>query len=172
MMKLSDASNRTLLFSLTYGLQTVAGAVGSVFAGQLPAFFGNLLGVDSTSAAAYQAVLIVTILFGTTSLIPLWMMREPQTVRTKRESGVQSTGRFGLSRLTAKLATPNLLIGMGAAINPAMNVFFKTALPFRFAGCCLFIFDVGLALVGRPLHCSAAKFAPWRSRSSAVSSLC
>lgn len=126
MMKLSDANNRTLLFSLNYGLQTVAGAVGSIFAGQLPAFFGNLLRVDSTSASAYQAVLIVTILFGTTALIPLWMMREPQTVRTKRESGVESTDRFGLSRLTAKLATPNFLIGMGAAILiPYMNVFFK-----------------------------------------------
>jgi MFS family permease len=126
MMKLSDASNRTLLFSLTYGLQTVAGAVGSVFAGQLPAFFGDLLGVDSTSATAYQAVLIVTVLFGTTALIPLWMMREPQTVQTKTESDIQRTGRFGLPRLTAKLATPNLLIGLGAAILiPYMNVFFK-----------------------------------------------
>lgn len=126
MMKLSDASNRTLLFSLNYGLQTVAGAVGSIFAGQLPAFFGDLLRVDSTSATAYQAVLIVTILFGTTALIPLWMMREPQTVRTRREAGVESTDRFGLSRLTAKLATPNFLIGMGAAILiPYMNVFFK-----------------------------------------------
>lgn len=48
MMKLSDASNRTLLFSLNYGLQTIAGAVGSVFAGQLPAFFGTLLRVGST----------------------------------------------------------------------------------------------------------------------------
>lgn len=126
MMKLSDASNRTLLFSLNYGLQTIAGAVGSVFAGQLPGFFGNLLRVDSTSANAYQAVLIVTILFGTTALIPLWMMREPQTVQTNTESSLQSTGRFGLSRLTAKLATPNFLIGMGAAILiPYMNVFFK-----------------------------------------------
>jgi MFS family permease len=35
-------------------------------------------------------------------------------------------GRFGLSHLTAKLATPNFLIGMGAAILiPYMNVFFK-----------------------------------------------
>jgi MFS family permease len=126
MMKLSDANNRTLLFSLNYGLQTVAGAVGSVFAGQLPAFFGDLLRVDSTSAAAYQAVLIVTILFGTTALIPLWMMREPQTIKPKPEPAFQPTSRFGLSRLTAKLATPNLLIGMGAAILiPYMNVFFK-----------------------------------------------
>jgi MFS family permease len=126
MMKLSDASNRTLLFSLNYGLQTIAGAVGSLFAGQLPAFFGNLLNVTSTSATAYQAVLIVTILFGTTALIPLWMMREPQTVRAKAESDFQPIGRFGLSRLTIKMATPNFLIGMGAAILiPYMNVFFK-----------------------------------------------
>src|SRR6266487_1441607 len=67
MMKLSDASNRTLLFSLNYGLQTIAGAVGSLFAGQLPAVFGTLLHVDATDAVAYQAVLITTILFGTTA---------------------------------------------------------------------------------------------------------
>src|SRR5512138_2645652 len=61
MMKLSDADNRTLLFSLNYGLQTIAGAVGSLFAGQLPALFGKLLGVAPTSAIAYQSVLIITV---------------------------------------------------------------------------------------------------------------
>jgi MFS family permease len=127
MMKLSDASNRTLLFSLNYGLQTIAGAVGSLFAGQLPAFFGTLLYVGSTSATAYQAVLIATVLFGTTALIPLWMMREPKTFQTKPEAGFQRTSIWsGLTRLTIKLATPNFLIGMGAAILiPYMNVFFK-----------------------------------------------
>ena len=49
MMKLSDLSNRTLLFSLNYGLQTMAGAVGSLFAGQLPALFGNILHVGPTN---------------------------------------------------------------------------------------------------------------------------
>lgn len=127
MMKLSDASNRTLLFSLNYGLQTIAGAVGSVFAGQLPAFFGTLLRVGSTSATAYQAVLITTILFGTTALIPLWRMREPKTFQTNPGPDLQPTGiRSGLTRLTVKLATPNFLIGIGAAILiPYMNVFFK-----------------------------------------------
>lgn len=127
MMKLSDASNRTLLFSLNYGLQTIAGAVGSVFAGQLPAFFGTLLRVGSTSATAYQAVLITTVLFGTTALIPLWRMREPKTFQTKPGPHSQPTGvRSGLTRLTVKLATPNFLIGIGAAILiPYMNVFFK-----------------------------------------------
>ena len=127
MMKLSDASNRTLLFSLNYGLQTIAGAVGSLFAGQLPALFGTLLGVDPTSAVAYRAVLIMTILFGSIALIPLWMMREPKTSQSNLEpdSGL-SNFRSGLTRLTVKLATPNFLIGIGAAILiPYMNVFFK-----------------------------------------------
>jgi predicted MFS family arabinose efflux permease len=71
-------------------------------------------------------VLIVTVLFGTTALVPLWMMREPQTTQPTSESGLASASRFGLSRLTMRLATPNFLIGMGAAILiPYMNVFFK-----------------------------------------------
>jgi MFS family permease len=127
MMKLSDANNRTLLFSLNYGLQTIAGAVGSLFAGQLPAFFGSLLHVGATSATAYQAVLVTTVLFGTTALIPLSMMREPKAIQATPEAGLQpSSLRLGLTRLTVKLATPNFLIGMGAAILiPYMNVFFK-----------------------------------------------
>lgn len=127
MMKLSDAGNRTLLFSLNFGLQTIAGAVGSLFAGRLPALFGNLLGVGHTSAAAYQAVLITMILLGTTALIPLWMMKESKTPLTQLEPGARDPGKgSSLTRLTVKLAIPNFLIGGGAAILiPYMNVFFK-----------------------------------------------
>jgi len=117
MMKLSDANNRTLLFSLNFGLQTIAGAVGSLFAGQLPGLFANLLHVGATDAVAYRAVLIVTLLIGTTALIPLWMMHEPETTQTQPEAGSRQTGiRSGLTRLTFKLALPNFLIGIGAAI--------------------------------------------------------
>ena len=133
MMKLSNLNNRTMLFSLNYGVQTLAGAVGSLFAGQLPGLFGGLLHVGSTSAVAYQAVLIATILLGTTALIPLWMMKEPQTLplvgtmqtQPKPDSAATSP-KSSLTRLTVKLATPNFLIGIGAAILiPYMNVFFK-----------------------------------------------
>jgi MFS family permease len=53
-------------------------------------------------------------------------MTEPQTPLTA-EPGVRGAGLLsGLTRLTVKLATPNFLIGMGAAILiPYMNVFFK-----------------------------------------------
>jgi len=127
MMKLSNTDNRTLLFSLNYGLQTIAGAVGSLFAGQLPALFGSVLDVSATSAVAYRAVLVVTLLLGTTALIPMWKLTEPVTVQTKPEPGSRGTGmRLGLTRSIVKLATPNFLIGVGAAILiPYMNVFFK-----------------------------------------------
>jgi MFS family permease len=127
MMKLSDVSNRTLLFSLNYGLQTVAGAVGSLFAGQLPAVFADLFHVSATDAVAYRAVLIVTVFIGTTALIPLWMMKEPKSALAQTEIVRPRTGiRSGLTRLTFKLSIPNFLIGIGAAILiPYMNVFFK-----------------------------------------------
>lgn len=127
MMKLSNLENRTMLFSLNYGVQTLAGAVGSLFAGQLPGLFEGLLHVGSTSADAYRAVLITTILLGTTALIPIWMMKEPQTLQTQPKPGSAATSsKSGLTRLTVKLATPNFLIGIGAAILiPYMNVFFK-----------------------------------------------
>jgi MFS family permease len=127
MTKLSDSQNRTLLFSLNYGVTTLAGALGNLFAGQLPAVFGKLLHIQATSATAYQAVLIASIALGTTSLIPLWLMEEPRTLQAGPEAGSRETGSgSALRRLTVKLALPNLLIGFGAAILiPYMNVFFK-----------------------------------------------
>ncbi len=127
MMKLSDEHNRTLLFSLNYGLQTLAGAVGSLFAGQLPAVFGLLLHVGETDAIAYRWVLGTNILLGITSLIPLWMMREPQTPLSTVQLDARGAGPGpSLTRIIVKLAAPNFLIGIGAAILiPYMNVFFK-----------------------------------------------
>lgn len=127
MMKLSDKNNRALLFSLNYGLQTIAGAVGSVFAGQLPTFFGFLLKVGATSAGAYQAVLITSVLLGTTAIIPTWLMQEPRASIPAPEANMASS-RISSSRALAifKLVTPNLLIGSGAAILiPYMNVFLR-----------------------------------------------
>ena len=127
MVKLTDSENRTLLFSLIYGLSTISGAVGNLFAGQLPAFFGTILHVQATSATAYQAVLIMAVLLGTTAMIPMWLMREPKTRPTTPEPAPAEAGHSsGLMRMTVKMATPNVLIGFGAAILiPYMNVFFK-----------------------------------------------
>ena len=133
MMKLSDKENRTMLFSLNYGLQTIAGAVGSLFAGQLPAIFGTMFHVEAHSATAYQAVLISSVLLGTVSLIPIWMMEEPRATPASNppQPGTSSGSprdklSSSLVALTAKMTIPQILIGFGAAILiPYMNVFFK-----------------------------------------------
>jgi MFS family permease len=130
MVKLSDEKNRTMLFSLNFGLQAIAGAAGSLFAGQLPGLFGNILRVHADSAAAYQAVLIVSILLGMTALIPLWIMKEPPSNPAPALVGSPSKKpASGLTAMTLKMIAPQVLLGFGAAILiPYMNVFFK----FRF----------------------------------------
>ncbi len=127
MVKISDPENRTMLFSLSFGLQTVAGAVGSLFAGQLPAIFGGFLHVGANSAGAYQAVLILSVLLGIGGLIPLWMMEEPPSPPIPTVS--DTPGKPASSNMTGlmfKMMTPQVLIGLGAAILiPYMNLFFK-----------------------------------------------
>ncbi len=153
MMKLSSGQNRTMLFSLNYGLQTISGAVGSVFAGQLPAIFGGLLSVPAHSAAAYQAVLVTTLLLGATSLLPLWLMKEPAAQaepRTAAGGDRPTPGRLSSSllALTARLAVPQVIIGFGAAILiPYMNVFFKDR--FSISDSALgFLFSLSSLLIG------------------------
>lgn len=125
LMKVSTPQNRSLLFSLNFGLLTLSGAVGNIFAGQLPAFFGRILQVEPRSAAAYQAVLIASILLGATALIPLFLIKEPSVRREDHKKEQSPTGRSVL-RLTILLALPNLIIGFGAAIlMPYLNVFFR-----------------------------------------------
>jgi predicted MFS family arabinose efflux permease len=125
MMKVSTEQNRTLLFSLSFGLVTLSGAVGSVFAGQLPALFGGWLDVPARSAVAYQAVLLSSVGLGLFTLVPLLLIKEPPRI------GISSRARSNVSiwrvlkqPLTLQLSLPNLLIGFGAAILiPYMNVF-------------------------------------------------
>jgi MFS family permease len=156
MVRLSNAENRTMLFSLNFGLQTIAGAVGNVFAGQLPALFGRLLDVGPHSAAAYQAVLITAVLLGSTALIPLWLMDEArpspagstaQALPDLAHEPVRKPSR-GLTALTLRMMLPNILIGFGAAILiPYMNVFFKDR--FQISDSLLgLLFSISALLIG------------------------
>jgi MFS family permease len=126
MMKLADGDARTLLFSLSFGLQTLSGVVGNLFAGQLPAFFGGVLGVHAESASAYQAVLIASVLIGTTAIIPLLIMREPQHAPAQKKDDGGTRFPRELIVLISKLLAPQAVIGLGAAILiPYANVFFR-----------------------------------------------
>jgi MFS family permease len=126
MMQASNQENRALLFSLNWGLVTLSGAIGSLFAGQLPDAFGTWLHVAPRSAGAYQAVLISSMALGSLTLIPFSMMRElKKPVATKITTPVDSIWQVIRDPITLKLSIPNLIIGFGAAVLiPYMNVFF------------------------------------------------
>ncbi len=151
MMKLSSPQSRALLFSLNYGLMTLSGAVGNLFAGQLPQFFGRLLQVEPTSANAYQAVLIVSVLLGSISLLPIFLIREsnqPDESKTTQPSSTRSVLKMMTRPLVVKLLLPNLLIGFGAAILiPYMNVFFSERFGFSAQNLGV-LFSVSSLLVG------------------------
>jgi MFS family permease len=145
MAKLSDRGNRTMLFSLSFGFTTISAAVGALFAGQLPGLFGTLLGVQQDSATAYQAVLITSLLLGTTAIVPMWLMNEPRTLLESPQAlqpPLDERGRIAAQPLgnlspslvatTARMALPQIVIGFGAAILiPYMNVFFKDQFNIR-----------------------------------------
>lgn len=166
MMKLSSAKNRTMLFSLNLGLQTISGSVGNLFAGQLPGIFGVLLHVPADNGSAYQAVLILSILLGTTSLIPIWLMKEPPSIASTDQptpqpgKGTASHKKLSpaLLALTAKMTGPQILIGFGAAILiPYMNVFYKDR--FHISDSYLgFLFSISSLLIG-----IGSLLAPWLS---------
>ncbi|HTX79607.1 MAG TPA: MFS transporter, partial [Longilinea sp.] len=125
MMKASNASNRALLFSLSFGLNTLSGAVGNLFAGTLPAFFGGFFHVAADSALAYQMVLIGSVVLGSCSMIPVFFIKEPPFAVADSENPLKALIGILKKRLYWQLFLPTLLIGLGAAILiPYMNVFF------------------------------------------------
>ena len=149
MMRAAGEKERTLLFSLNFGLTTIAGAVGNLLAGQLPAWFGHWLGVGAESPLAYQAVLTVSVLSGGLSLVPVWLIREMKWPGARREPPVGLEDFRKLLRPSVlRLAAPNFIIGFGAAILiPYMNLFFKGrfAVPDAQLG---LLFSLSAALTG------------------------
>jgi len=128
MMKVTNPHNRSLMFSLNFGLSTLAGAVGNLFAGQMPGWFGGLLQVPSDSAQAYQMVLLVSVVLGFFALIPIFILKEPvkelsgDTKKPNQWILLKETMRRGF---TWKLVLPEALLGFGAAITiPYMNLYF------------------------------------------------
>jgi len=129
MMKVTNSQNRSLMFSLNFGLATLAGAVGNIFSGQMPGWFGGLLQIPVDSAQAYQMVLLVSVILGFFALIPIFILKEPvreqglNQVKPNQWALLKKTVKRGF---TWKLVVPELLLGFGAAITiPYMNLYFS-----------------------------------------------
>jgi MFS family permease len=128
MMTTSDDKTRDVLFSLSYGMFPLANTLGNFLAGYLPGTFTHWFGLV-TSASAYQAVLIFSVLSSFLVLVPIALINEPKKRSDEARLGPEeprvSVWKVLLRPLTLKLSIPNLAIGLGAAtLVPYFNIFF------------------------------------------------
>jgi MFS family permease len=140
MMKVSDDKSRDILFSFSFAMFPLAGTLGAFLAGYLPGMFRDTFGITS-SAAAYQAVLVFSVTLSFLVLVPIVLIRESKSAPAEKKAGETAVtsspmgtpspqGRPSIWKvlfrpLTLKLAIPNLVIGFGAAtLVPYFNVFF------------------------------------------------
>jgi MFS family permease len=129
MMKASDDKTRDILFSFSFGMFPLASTLGNIIAGYLPKTFTQLFGL-TTSASAYRAVILFSIIASFLVLVPIAFIREQKkvTAETKPDEPPKRTSiwRVLFRPLTLKLAIPNLVIGLGAAtLVPYFNVYFS-----------------------------------------------
>lgn len=138
LVKLSTRETQGLLFSMNYGLATIAGMLGSYLGGLLPLWMNRLLEIPLETAASYQGVLLVSAFFNLLSFIPLLMLKIPEdaeetptaaaaelapapAVKIKNKEKLQSILR---KPVAWKLILPNLGFGIGAALFiPYINIF-------------------------------------------------
>lgn len=153
MMKVSDEKSRDLLFSLSFGVFPLASTLGNALAGVLPDFFSRIFNLPQQSAAAYQAVLIVSVASSFLVLLPILFIKEPPMVNHTPETPIKHanfSSIWGILKrpLTIKLTLPILLTGFGAAmVVPYFNIFFSER--FRMSDQSLgILFGVSSLMVG------------------------
>jgi MFS family permease len=151
MMKASDDKTRDILFSFSFGMFPLASTLGNIIAGYLPDAFTHWLGL-TTSASAYRAVILFSIIASFLVLVPIAFIREQKKVTTETKTD-ESPKRTSIWRvlfrpLTLKLSLPNLVIGLGAAtLVPYFNVYFSEH--YRMSDAALgILFSVGSLATG------------------------
>jgi MFS family permease len=126
LMENSSDYERTYLFSVASGINMTAMAIGEWVGGYLPAWFGGLLSVASTTARAYSAALAIICLGAALSVIPFLFISNKYVASSGRsifKLDYFKRNTKGLSRLILPLLITSIGAGM---IMPFMNVFFRT----------------------------------------------
>lgn len=126
LMENSSDYERTYLFSVASGINMTAISIGEWVGGYMPAWFGNLLSVASTTAQAYSGALAIICVGSALSIIPYLFISKkyvPSSGRSIFKLDYFKRNPKGLSRLILPLLITSIGAGM---IMPFMNVFFRT----------------------------------------------
>jgi MFS family permease len=124
-----EEKNQAVVFSLNFGLLTMAGMIGNLVAGQVPGLLETWLGIPQGTAESYQWVITAGILIAATSLIPVFLLKEPAEEESQKKSRIPfntMVRKISARPLVRQLMLINLIIGFGAALLiPYLNVFLR-----------------------------------------------
>lgn len=122
-MRNSTPTERTYLFSFSFGMMLLAGMVGSASAGRLSTILTEYTG---DIMVGYQLTLYAGIAVGLLSLIPFGLIRskKPTTDELKMKFSLDQFKRRG--GFYFRISISNFLVGLGAGlIIPFLNLFFR-----------------------------------------------
>jgi len=126
-MSRSKKENQVMIFSLSFGLVTVASTIGSLVAGQLPGLLENTFRLAQGTAESYRWIIIAGTLLAATSLIPFSLISKQAPPEKRTSSQVPMKLLFqkvAKQPVARQLALINLITGFGAALLiPYLNVF-------------------------------------------------
>lgn len=129
-MATSREDNQALVFSLNFGLITLAAMIGNLVGGQFPKLLESTFGIIEGSASSYRWIISSVILFAATGLIPILLISEDQAFKNIRENPLLN-GKFfralAANTVARHFALINVITGFGAALLiPYLNVFLKS----------------------------------------------
>lgn len=128
-MAISKQENQAIIFSLNFGLLTVATTIGNLVAGQVPNLIERWLGITQGTASSYQWVITTGILLAVTSLVPVFLIREKKDKAEGERPRIplqKIIRKLSARKIVRRLAIINLVMGFGASLLiPYLNVFLR-----------------------------------------------
>ena len=128
-MAISKQENQAIIFSLNFGLLTVATTIGNLVAGQVPNLIERWLGITQGTASSYQWVITAGILLAVTSLVPVFLIREKKDKAEGERPRIplqKIIRKLSARKIVRRLAIINLVMGFGASLLiPYLNVFLR-----------------------------------------------
>ena len=128
-MSRSKPEHQLMIFSLNFGLVTVASTIGSLVAGQLPGLLESIIGLAQGTAESYRWVIMAGTLLATTSLLPIIFISKHDLPNKKDLTQIPiklMLQKIAKQPIVRQLALINIITGCGAALLiPYVNVFLR-----------------------------------------------
>jgi predicted MFS family arabinose efflux permease len=148
-MRNSTPTERTHLFSFSFGMMLLAGMAGSLGSGKMVMIIGNWTGDILTG---YQITLYLGIVVALAALIPFFLIKSSKPSKEERRLSLSLEQLRQRGTFYFKITFSNFVIGMGAGlIIPFLNLYFRDRFNLQPDTIGLFYFVVQLSMLAGSL---------------------